>query len=132
MWICFGVALFIADNDGISPFVDTQTVEKWPFRPHAAQKAFFAIYLFFDNCSYHNPHSKGFYWSLVLVLSLQLEFSSIAAFGNTVPLFSDFLGLSLERNVTFDIANGKRGSWGITTYEFSCFLSGFEFSCLAD
>ena len=58
----FGLVLFMADNVDISPFVDKQTVEKWPFLPHALQKEFLRyISCFYHNCPYHNPHCKELY-----------------------------------------------------------------------
>ena len=44
VWICLGGVAFMADTVDISPFVDKQTVEKWPFLPQALQKAFLGMH----------------------------------------------------------------------------------------
>ena len=45
VWICFGGVAFMADTVDISPFVDKQTVDEWPFLPQAMQKAVLAMHL---------------------------------------------------------------------------------------
>ena len=54
--------------------------------------------------------AKGFVRVCCLFCCFSLNFSSLKFLGIPSPLLSDFVGLSMERSVTFDITNGKRGS----------------------